>query len=97
MEQEKLSNKGWKLLISLIDAGKGMTDAAGKCGHDDELSEWDKSLKQVKKHFGVTSERVQEARKTINDAKELKIKKKEEALELKRKKEAEDLKKELGY
>lgn len=97
MEAEKLSNKGWKLLIRLIDAGKGMTDAAGKCSHDEELTEWDKTLKQVEKHFGVTSEGIKEARRMINKAKELKIKKKEEALELKRKKEAEELKRELGY
>ena len=86
-----------KLLFNLIDAGRGMTDAAGKCGHDEELSEWTKSLKQIKNHFNVTSERIQEARAAQNKVAELKIKKKEEALDKKRKKEAEDLKKELGY
>ena len=97
MESEKLSNKGWKLLIQLIEAGEGMTDAAETCGHEEALEDWNKTVLKVEKLFGVTPEGIKETRRMIEKAKEAKYKGKEEAFEKKRKKEAEDLKKELGY
>ena len=97
MESEKLSNKGWKLLIQLIEAGEGMTDAAETCGHDEAIEDWNRTVKKVEKLFGVTPEGIKETHRIIEKAKEAKYKRKEEALEKKRKREAEELKKELGY
>ena len=97
MESEKLSNKGWKLLIQLIEAGEGMTDAAETCGHEEALEDWNKTVLKVEKLFGVTPEGIKEVRRMQNEARKAKYKRKEEALEKKRKREAEELKKELGY
>ena len=97
MDPEKLSNKGWKLLINLIESGGEMTDAAGKCGHDDVVKNWNKTVLKVEKLFGVTPEGIKEVRRMQNEARKAKYKRKEEALEKKRKREAEELKKELGY
>jgi hypothetical protein len=45
MKEEAL----YALIIELIDCGGMLEDAAGKCGHDDELLEWKRIKKKSKK------------------------------------------------
>lgn len=40
------------IIAKLLSAGEDLTDAAEKCGHDDELDEWNKVSNSARKEIG---------------------------------------------
>ena len=47
-----------KIIIELISHGRGLEDAAGKCGHDEELADWKKSVKTIMKSLHITNAEI---------------------------------------
>jgi hypothetical protein len=48
-----------KFIIELISNGRGLEDAAGKCGHDEELADWKKSVKTIMKSLNITNTEIE--------------------------------------
>lgn len=70
---EKLHN----IIIELLDAGEGMTDAAETCGHDEALEDWQSVSKKAIKAFPNYKERkaeidaqIAKKRKELHEKKE---------------------------
>ena len=65
-----------KTLIELIVNGRGLEDAAETCGHDEELSDWQKSVKSIMKKYKITESDIKkfENQSNFEDLEKKKIK-----------------------
>jgi hypothetical protein len=54
------------IIIDLIDNGDGLVDGAETCGHDEEIKDWNRSVKKATKFLG---EAYSLRKKELNDIK----------------------------
>jgi hypothetical protein len=82
-------------IYELIEAGGQLTDAAETCGHDDELYNWNKTVKFIKKKFPIDPNVQKEYKlQRVKLAEEKRIKK-EKVLEAQRLKEHEEIQQQI--
>jgi hypothetical protein len=87
-------------ILSLINAGENLEDAAETCGHNEELIDWKKTKSLVMKSFNITKEDLSNHYRKTAIAREIsreqKWRVKQEKEKAKYAKEDDEILKELG-